>query len=105
MSGNPYRKYMGWRAYKAVLKSLWGDIRALSLFSFNDVDLSAHRHPWAYIFVTILAATIISALQVGMARAERDESQLELRKQEIVNDTLQLKIDELTIKLNGVCRQ
>lgn len=98
------RKYMGRSAYKAVLRSLLNDFRTLSLFSFNDIDLSVHRHPWVYIFVILVAATVISSAQVGLARAERDSSQHELRKQELINDTLQLKIDELTIKLEGTCK-
>lgn len=36
------------------------------------IDRSAHRHPWAYIIATILAATIISYAAIGQARAERD---------------------------------
>ena len=36
------------------------------------IDRSAHRHPWAYIIATIIAATIISYAAIGQARVERD---------------------------------
>lgn len=38
----------------------------------QTIDRSAHRHPWAYIIATIIAATIISYAAIGQARAERD---------------------------------
>lgn len=36
------------------------------------IDRSVHRHPWAYIIATIIAAAIISYAAIGQARAERD---------------------------------
>ena len=36
------------------------------------LNKSAHRFPYAWIFVTVLAAVIVSVVNIGQARAERD---------------------------------
>lgn len=40
--------------------------------TWNSINKAAHKYPWAFIIPILLAATVISVINIGQARAERD---------------------------------
>lgn len=51
---------------------LWQGIVTMYKATIHILNKSAHRWPYAWIFIAILIAAIISIVNIGKARAERD---------------------------------
>lgn len=55
------------------------------------IDNALHRYPYPFIFVTVIAATLVAVVNIGKARAERD--------------SLNKQCYELQQKLESVCNE
>lgn len=59
-----------WQATKYIIRFGWVIIRN----SVNGINNSVKRHPWAAIFLILVASVIVSCVNIHRARSERDEA-------------------------------
>lgn len=76
-----------------ALKSIWTGFRWLVINCATATDKAAHKYPYAFIWVILIASITIGYIQVGKARAERDRCYIEKYE-------MQQKLDSLAIFLN-----
>lgn len=94
-----YGAYSGGRAYKTAFAFIGRGFRALGRQTRNDLDVSAHRHPWPWIVIT---AIVVWCIGFGMFMQSRTNEEVLSYKNFLLSqqaDSLQLRIEGLEYKV------
>lgn len=78
--------------------SICNGVKWLTLNFIHATDKAAHRYPYAFIFPILLAAILISYVNIGKARIDRDIACKQSYEIGLKNDSLQCVIDALRYK-------
>lgn len=66
--------------------------------TWRSIDKAAHKYPWVFIITILVASTIISIINIGKARAERDYSSKKLISVQQRLDSVECALDIKPLK-------
>lgn len=70
----------------------------IAVNSWKSLNKAAHKYPWIFIVSIGIIATILSCINIGNARSERDKANATMIKMQQRIDTMQCVIDNKTYK-------
>ena len=77
-------------AFKQIIKCSW----VILVNTWNSLNKAAHKYPWVFIISILIASSIISIVNIGKARQERDASCKAMYKMQQKIDTLECMVDK-----------
>ena len=81
-------------AFKQIIKCSW----VILVNTWNSLNKAAHKYPWVFIISILIASSIISIVNIGKARAERDYSTKKLISVQQRLDSVECALDIKSLK-------
>lgn len=81
-------------AFKQIIKCSW----VILVNTWNSLNKAVHKYPWVFIISILIASFIISIINIGKARAERDYSTKKLISVQQRLDSVECALDIKPLK-------
>ena len=78
---------------KDAFKQIFKCICIILVNTWNSINKAAHKFPWVFILLTIIISIVLSVLNIGKARQERDNSNKAMVQMQQKIDTMQCIIE------------